>query len=111
MLAAVKGVIRGNTVVMQTGIHKQVLQEITELAEYHKLSKMVLFGSRARGDYQEKSDIDLAVSGGDIYGFSLDVEEKTEILPQYDVVDMNSIQDVLLESIKRDGVILYEKIR
>lgn len=95
---------------MQTGIRKQVLKEITELAEYHKLSKVVLFGSRARGDYQEKSDIDLAVSGGDVYGFALDVEEKTETLLQYDVVDMDSIQDTLLESIERDGVILYEKV-
>lgn len=47
------------------------------------IEKIVLFGSRARGDYHRSSDIDLAVYGGDVTGFSLDVEEYTSTLLTY----------------------------
>lgn len=36
------------------------------LAEKYNIEKVILFGSRARGDYKRASDIDLAVQGGDI---------------------------------------------
>ena len=72
-----------------TGIKEQVLTEINKLAEIYQIKKVVLFGSRARGDFRERSDIDLAVYGGDFTRFSLDVDEKTWTLLQYDFVDMN----------------------
>lgn len=37
---------------------------------------VILFGSRARGDYGRCSDIDLAVRGGNTAGFALDVDEE-----------------------------------
>ena len=46
-----------------TGIRDRVLKEIWELAQQYKIHKVILFGSRARGDYHKTSDIDLAVSG------------------------------------------------
>lgn len=49
-----------------TGIKRIVLREIRELAEKHQAEKVILPGSRARGDYGRASDIDLAVSGGNI---------------------------------------------
>lgn len=94
----------------KTGIREQVIEEIIELAKKYKLSKVILFGSRARGDYHEKSDIDLAIVGGEQLEFALDIEEKTETLLQYDVIDMEKAQKELLENIKKDGLILYEKI-
>ena len=72
-----------------TGIKEQVLAEINKLAETYQIKKVVLFGSRARGDFRERSDIDLAVYGGNFTRFSLDIDEKTWILLQYDFVDMN----------------------
>ena len=44
------------------------------------MEKVILFGSRARGDYKEKSDIDLACTGGNYTRFSLDVDELTSTL-------------------------------
>ena len=38
---------------------------------------IILFGTRARGDFKRTSDIDLAVSGGDFCRFALDVDEET----------------------------------
>lgn len=70
-----------------------------------------MFGSRARGDYHKTSDIDLAVSGGNTTRFSLDVDEETYTLLKYDVVNLDGcVQEELLESIKKEGVALYEKV-
>ena len=48
------------------GLKDSLLREIIALAQKYNLSSVTLFGSRARGDYRERSDIDLAVSGGDL---------------------------------------------
>ena len=94
-----------------TGIKENVIREIVALAEKHGLKKVILFGSRARGDFQRASDIDLAVSGGNVSVFALDVEEETSTLLEFDVVNLDlELQEKLLESIKKEGMILYEKV-
>ena len=95
----------------ETGIKPLVIQEIRKLAEKYGVNKVILFGSRARGDYRPKSDIDLAVQGGDTVRFSLDVDEETSTLLKYDIVDLDaSVQKGLLESISKEGIVIYEKI-
>ena len=94
-----------------TGIKDVVLEEIRDLAEKHGLKRVILFGSRARGDYSRASDIDLAVEGGDIVRFALAVDETTSTLLKYDFVTLSDTTDAkLLENIQREGKILYEKI-
>ncbi len=94
-----------------TGIKPQVIHEICQLAEQYGIDKVILFGSRARGDYKRVSDIDLAVSGKDVVRFALDVEEETSTLLKFDVVDLNSaMQQELRDSIAAEGRVLYEKI-
>ena len=95
----------------ETGIRPQIIQEIKELAQKYGIQQVILFGSRARGDYRKVSDIDLAVSGGNIAAFALDVEEETTTLLKYDVVNLDgSVQKELLDVIEKEGVMLYEKI-
>ena len=74
--------------------------------------KVVLFGSRARGDNLPKSDIDIAVAGCRDFGrFSYLIEERLDTLLDVDVVNLDeSLSQQLLDEIARDGVILYEKI-
>ncbi len=50
-----------------------------------------MFDSRARGDYKRASDINLAVSGGDIYRFALDIEEETSTPLKYDVINLDGV--------------------
>ena len=96
---------------MDTGIKKQVLDEILMAAEKYNIEKVILFGSRARGDYRKTSDIDLAVSGGRIAHFQADIEEEVSTLLSFDIVNMDgSVQEELVDSIKREGKVLYEKI-
>ena len=95
----------------KTGIKSRVLQEIVQLAQKYGIEKVILFGSRARGDFKEKSDIDLAFYGGDSSRFILDVDEETSTLLEFDIVDLRKpVQSELLESIEREGIIIYEKI-
>jgi predicted nucleotidyltransferase len=42
-----------------SGIRPIVIKEITEFAKEYGLKEVILFGSRARGDYERASDIDL----------------------------------------------------
>lgn len=100
-----------NRVSEKTGIKGKVLQEIIQLAEKNSVEKVILFGSRARGNFKERSDIDLAFRGGCSSHFVLDVDEETSTLLEFDVVDLDKpVRKELLESIKSEGVVLYEKI-
>lgn len=95
---------------VETGIRETVIEEIIAHAEKYQIEKVTLFGSRARGDYKERSDIDLAVRGGDTTRFALDTEDVNTLL-FFDVVDLDGpVQRELLESIEAEGKVLYEKI-
>lgn len=94
-----------------TGIKPKVIEEIRTFAKKYNVDKVILFGSRARGDYKRTSDIDLAVTGGDFARFALDVDEETSTLLEYDIVDMSrEMQEELRQSITQEGKILYEKV-
>ena len=54
------------------GIDPKVICQINDLANRHHIKTVILFGSRARGDFRRTSDIDLAVQGGNVCRFRLD---------------------------------------
>lgn len=87
----------------------RVLREITFFAQKHGIERVILFGSRARGTNTERSDIDIAVSGGNIDGFYFDMKDNVHSLLLFDVVDLSNITDDLRDEIKKDGVTIYEK--
>ena len=75
------------------------MREITEIAKRNQIQEIILFGSRARGDYNRTSDIDLAVTGGNISGFAVSIEEETSTLLEYDIVDLDKpVSEELLKS-------------
>ena len=75
-----------------------------------QVTKVVLFGSRARGSNTERSDVDIAVYGGDFDEFYWDIKENVHSLLMFDVIDMDSvISEELKKEIERDGVVIYEK--
>ena len=95
----------------KTGIKKVVMEEILNLAKKHGIKELILFGSRARGDFNRASDIDLAARGGDICRFALDMEDETSTPLRYDVVDLDrNVQEDLRKMIETEGVVLYEKV-
>lgn len=99
------------TMYKNTGIKQMIIEEIIHIAQKYQVEKVILFGSRARGDHKGRSDIDLAFCGGNSSHFILDVDEKTSTLLEFDIVDLNKpVKKELLESIRQEGIIIYEKI-
>lgn len=97
--------------IKETGLKETVIKEICDVAHTCGVKQVILFGSRARGDYKRASDIDLAVSGGDVLRFALDVDEETSTPLKYDVVNLDgNIQEELRRAIQEEGRILYEEI-
>lgn len=90
----------------------RIIADLKKLALEYDVVKIILFGSRARGDNSDKSDVDIAVYGcSDFVNFKLDVEEKVWTLLTFDIVNMdNEISEELAGEIRRDGVVIYEKI-
>ena len=89
----------------------RVIADITRFAKDNGVRKVILFGSRARGTNRERSDIDIAVSGGDFINFYYDIEEKVWTLLMFDIVNLDKpISDELKYEIEKDGVVIYEKI-
>lgn len=90
---------------------KSAQEGILALAKKHNIQKVILFGSRARGDNWQRSDIDLAITGGNTVAFSIDVNEDVKTILMFDVVNLDEpVQQALLDDIARDGVVIYEKI-
>lgn len=94
----------------QHNIPERVLREIITMARRHEIVRVVLFGSRARGNHTQRSDIDIAVYGGDYDAFYADVTENMPSLLSFDIVDArNRISEELRAEIERDGCVIYEK--
>ena len=89
---------------------ERVFREITMFAKKHSIQKVILFGSRARGTHRERSDIDIAVYGGNFDSFYWDIKENIHSLLMFDIVQVDvAVSDELKQEIERDGVIIYEK--
>lgn len=97
---------------MKYNLPDRVLRELSSFAQKYSVTKIILFGSRARGTNTERSDIDIAVYGGNFDGFYWDVKEKINSLLMFDIVHADSsISDELIKEIEKDGVVIYEKTR
>ena len=92
---------------MKYNLPDRVLRELSYFAQEHSVTKIILFGSRARGTNTERSDIDIAVYGGDFDGFNWDVKEKIHSLLMFDILQADtSISDELKQEIEKEGVVI-----
>ena len=87
-------------------LEEKLQGEIISLAKKNRIEKVILFGSRARGSNHDRSDIDLAVLGGDVRAFKYDLDENARTLLMFDVVDLAKpgLSGELLAEIEKDGV-------
>ena len=95
---------------MNFGLPEQIIQAIKkELQKRENVTRAVIFGSRARGDYRYNSDIDLAVyyEGELPPGLWPDLDEAAGIY-KVDVIDMNGpIDEKLRQKIEEQGMEIY----
>ena len=95
---------------MKYNLPDRILRELSAFAQKYSAARIILFGSRARGTNTERSDIDIAVYGGEFDRFYWDVKEKIHSLLMFDIVQADAaISDELKQGIERECVIIYEK--
>ena len=82
--------------------------------KYLEVSKVVLFGSRARGDNEKNSDVDICLFGDKITHsilaqINMDIYEINTPL-SFDIVCFKELEKKsLIENIKKEGVVLYSE--
>ena len=97
--------------IQRTGLSEELIKEISTIASKWGVQKVILFGSRSRGDYGRASDIDLAVSGGDFTQFCLNIEQNAWTLLKFDIINLDDpLEPDFRAMIQKEGVTLYEKI-
>ena len=97
------------------GLKEEAIEKITSVFKmYPRLTKAVIYGSRAKGDYKPGSDIDFVVFGNELSLTEiLKIEtELDDLLLPYQI-DLSLISDIedkdLLDHITRAGQIFYLK--
>lgn len=99
------------------GLSDEVIRDIRGVFERHgNIDEVILFGSRAKGDYSEGSDIDLAAKGNGLtFNQLMDINIQIEdlgLLYKVDVVDYNkNIGTPIVAHIDRVGKVFYKKRR
>ncbi len=101
---------------MKYGLKETTIQKICAvLARFPQVDKAVLYGSRAKGNYKDGSDIDLTLRGG--ADLTLRVlfrimDELDDLLLPY-TIDLSIYANIsdpdLIEHIQRVGMIFYAK--
>ncbi|HHE64816.1 MAG TPA: nucleotidyltransferase domain-containing protein [Bacteroidetes bacterium] len=100
---------------MNYGLKEKVIKKINLVfSNYPKIEKAILYGSRAKGNFTNGSDIDLTLIGNDLEFNDLlkilsDIDQL--MLPyKFDICLSKSITDIeLLDHIKRVGKYFYIK--
>ena len=96
---------------MKTYTLSEIKTIVSRLAKQYGAERIYLFGSYARGDVTDTSDIDLRSDKGSIRGFQLgglllDLEDSFGI--PVDLVPTSSLDQRFLDTIQKDEVLLYE---
>lgn len=101
---------------MKFGLSEKTLQKMHAVfSQYPQVEEAILYGSRARGDYRNGSDIDLTLHGGEdlthwiLSKIATDLDD--QLLPyMIDLSIHKNIKDTgLLQQIAKVGVTFYKK--
>ena len=99
---------------MRFGLSETVIKELQDVFRRHaNIEKVLIFGSRSKGNYRAGSDIDLAVIGHDIdYRLLLNLQcdiEDLELLYSIDLLDYQKKKGTPIGNhIDRVGQVFYE---
>lgn len=99
---------------MQYGLKKESIEKVNRIfAQYNKIEEVVLYGSRAKGNYKPGSDIDLTLKGKELNlkllnKISLELDDL--LLPYtFDLSIYHHIkQPDLIDHIVRVGKVFYK---
>lgn len=92
---------------------KNIISFLYELSRHENIRKLIVFGSRVHGDYNSKSDIDLAIeflnnNETEIFKLIDFMESNLKSLLFLSLVDFNKSPEKLKQKILKEGVKIYE---
>lgn len=90
----------------------QVREIIVELAEKYNLQSIGVFGSRARGDFNQYSDYDIFIIGDINLDHELELEEElsNKIKIDVDLINLSKLDDkILIKNILNDAKVFLNK--
>jgi predicted nucleotidyltransferase len=98
---------------MKTGMLPIIDALAKDLSRFPSVEKIILYGSRARGDADERSDIDLAVvcpnatdrEWVDIWC----VVDDAKTLLSIDLMRLDKASEAFRKNVLREGKVLYER--
>jgi predicted nucleotidyltransferase len=100
------------------GLKDEDLQNIIKVLQQHsEAEEAIIFGSRAKGNYKNGSDVDIALKGTTLdYKTTTEISyilnEETQMPYRFDVLNYYTISNKdLTEHINRTGISFYKKIR
>lgn len=97
------------------GLSDIIIEDLQKVFKSHSnIDEVIIFGSRAKGNYSEGSDIDLAIKGDNIsFNQLMDIHiqiEELELLYKVDLVDYNKYAaSPVAAHIDRVGKVFYKK--
>ena len=99
--------------VLQFGLKNSTIAKIIAVfAKYSQIYKVLLYGSRAKGNYRKGSDIDLTIIGDLKYADLAKIENEIDDLFLPYTFDISIFRDIdnqdLIEHINRVGIIFYD---
>ncbi len=98
---------------MQIHPFTQYQTKIDSLAQSHGISYLALFGSYARGDHNQNSDIDLAVQFNKrvgLFDHAASQRSLEHLLNRpVDLVSLNSLDPQLKPNIMKDLIVVYDQ--
>ena len=100
--------------VLRFGLKESTIDRINAVfSQYPDIEKVVLYGSRAKGNYREGSDIDLTLMGDALSHTQLNrIETQIDDLLLPYTIDLSLFESIdnanLIEHIRRVGVVFYE---
>ena len=84
---------------------------VNELKKYNP-KKIILFGSRSRGNYRKNSDIDIAVDISLSFREKRKLKEKVDLIAglySMDLIFFDEIDNSFKEKLLKEGKTLYDK--
>ena len=96
---------------------EEIKSYVVPVVEKYPVEKVILFGSYARGDASDISDVDLVIeSGGRLHNskiFTLGGDLLVALPVRVDVYDILEIENpsAMYENIQKEGVVIYDASR
>jgi predicted nucleotidyltransferase len=98
------------------GLKQDDIKTITAvISKCREVEEVLIFGSRAKGNFKNGSDVDIVLKGKDvtrdtILAISGELNGETILPYHFDILDFNTIQnEELIQHIQRVGQIIYRQ--